>query len=77
MTINTQDGRTFAGTLANEDDNQVTIRMIGQDVVIAKSEILSRETLPISMMPEGLLATLDDKQIRDLVGYLRTEHPIE
>ncbi len=76
-TINTQDGRTFAGTVANEDDNQVTLRMIGQDVVLAKSEILSRETLPVSMMPEGLLSALDDKQVRDLVAYLRTEHPIE
>jgi len=77
VTINTQDGRAFAGNVANEDDTQVTLRMIGQDVVIAKSDILSRETLPVSMMPEGLLSALDDKQVRDLVAYLRTEHPIE
>ncbi len=77
VTINTQDGRTFAGTVANEDGKQVTLRMIGQDVVIAKPDILSRETLPVSMMPEGLLTALDDKQVRDLVAYLKTDHPIE
>ncbi|MBT3481926.1 MAG: c-type cytochrome [Opitutales bacterium] len=77
VTINTQDGRTFAGNVANEDDNQVTLRMIGQDVIVSKSDILSRETLPVSMMPEGLLAALDDGQVRDLIAYLRTDHPIE
>jgi hypothetical protein len=29
------------------------------------------------MMPEGLLAALEDRQVRDLIAYLRTEHPIE
>lgn len=77
VTINTQDGRSYAGNIASEDDNQVTLRMIGQNVTLAKSDILSRQTLPVSMMPEGLLAALDDRQVRDLIAYLRTDQPIE
>jgi putative heme-binding domain-containing protein len=46
--------------------------VIGQDTVIAKSEIQSREKLPISMMPEGLLKALPDEEVRDLISYLRT-----
>jgi len=77
VTISTQDGRSYAGNVASEDDNQVTLRMIGQNVVLSKADILSRETLPVSMMPEGLLSAMSEKQVRDLVGYLRTTHPIE
>jgi len=77
VTVNMQDGRTYAGNIASEDDKQVTLRMVGQNVTLAKSDILSRQTLPVSMMPEGLLAALDDRQVRDLIAYLRTDHPIE
>lgn len=77
VTISTQDGRTYEGNLYSEDDQQVTIRIIGQDIVVPKSEIRSRETSSVSMMPEGLLEALSDQQVRDLIGYLRTTHPIE
>ena len=77
VTISTQDGRTYAGNIYNEDDQRVTLRIIGQDLIIPKSEILSRQVSAMSMMPEGLLEALSDQQVRDLIGYLRTTHPIE
>jgi putative membrane-bound dehydrogenase-like protein len=76
ITIGTRDGRTLAGNLAAEDDQQVTLRMIGQDTVIAKSEILSREKSAVSLMPEGLLKTLSNDEVRDLIAYLRTTKPL-
>jgi hypothetical protein len=39
--------------------------------VLNKSDIQSREVAQVSMMPEGLLQTLSDKEVVDLVGYLR------
>ena len=77
VTITTQDGRTYAGNVYSEDDQRVTLRLVGQEVIIAKPDILSRQTSPLSMMPEGLLQALTDTQVRDLIGYLRTTHPIE
>ena len=77
VTISTQDGRTYAGNVINEDDQRVTLAMIGQEVILPKSDILSRQTSPVSMMPEGQLKTMSDSQVRDLIGYLRTTHPIE
>jgi putative heme-binding domain-containing protein len=76
VTISTQDGRTYEGNIYLEDNQRITLRIIGQDIVIPKSEILSRETSVLSMMPEGLLDALSDQQARDLIGYLRTTHPI-
>ncbi len=72
VTVTTRDGRTLAGNAAAEDAQQLTLRLIGQDTVIAKSEILSREKSPLSMMPEGLLKTLSTEEVRDLIAYLRT-----
>jgi putative membrane-bound dehydrogenase-like protein len=70
--ITTRDGRTLTGNIARENDRQLTLRMVGQDTVIDKSTIQSRETVPVSMMPEGLLETLTEKEVIDLVAYLRT-----
>ncbi len=60
------------GTVAAEDNQQLTLRLVNQDRIVTKSEILSREKSPISMMPEGLLKTLKDDEVRDLIAYLRT-----
>ncbi|MCX6933381.1 MAG: hypothetical protein NTZ29_11970 [Verrucomicrobia bacterium] len=72
VTINTQDGRVFAGNVVAEDDQKLTLRLVGQDAIIAKSAILSRETSPVSMMPEGLLKNLPIDDIRDLIATLKT-----
>lgn len=72
VTINTHDGRTLAGNVVAENDRQLTLRLVGQDTVLAKAEILSRETSAISMMPEGLLKMIPQDDVRDLIAYLRT-----
>ncbi len=72
VVITSQDGRTYSGNVIAENDRQLTLRVIGQDqLVLNKSDIQSREVAQVSMMPEGLLQTLSDKEVVDLVGYLR------
>ena len=71
--ITTRDGRTMSGTVAVENERQLTLRVLGRDaVVIAKADIQSRETTPASMMPPGLFDALGDREVVDLVAYLRT-----
>jgi putative heme-binding domain-containing protein len=72
VTLTTRDGRTLAGNVSAEDDQQVTLRMVGQDTTVAKAEIQSREKSALSLMPEGLLKTLSNDEVRDLIAYLRT-----
>ena len=76
VTINTQDGRVLAGNVVAEDDQKLTLRLVGQDTIIAKSAILARETSPVSMMPEGLLKNLPSDDIRDLIAYLKTNQQV-
>lgn len=68
--LQTADGRVVSGILTLEDDHQVTIQTATEVVVTPIDEIEQRETSPISMMPDGLLQSLSDDDIRDLVAYL-------
>ncbi len=78
VVVTTRDGRTYAGNIQSENERQLRLRVAGQDpVTINKSEIQSRETAPNSMMPEGLLQTLTDQEVIDLVAYLRTEEEVD
>jgi putative heme-binding domain-containing protein len=73
VVITSRDGRTYSGNIIAENDRQLTLRVIGQDqLVLNKSDIQSQETAAVSLMPEGLMQALSDKQVLDLVAYLRT-----
>ena len=75
--ITTTDGRTYAGNISGETDRQITLKVVGQDqVVINTSNIQSRETAPKSMMPEGLLQTMTDQEVIDLIAFLRTKEQV-
>ena len=78
LLVTTRGGQTLAGTLASENARQLVLRVVGlPPVTVAKSEIQSRETIPTSMMPEGLLASLRDEDVIDLIGYLRTTKQVD
>jgi putative heme-binding domain-containing protein len=73
VVVTTRDGRTLSGRIVAETDKQLTLQVVGRDpVVINKSEIQSREATAVSMMPPGLFDALDDREVIDLVAYLRT-----
>ena len=73
VVVATRDGRTYAGNVVAENDRQLTLRVVGQDsVILDKSAIQSREATTQSMMPPGLFDALTDREVIDLVGYLRT-----
>jgi len=77
VTITTRDGRTYVGNVAAENDRQLSLKTVGQDQVsISASEIMSRETAEKSLMPEGLLQTMSDKEVIDLIAYLQREDPV-
>lgn len=75
--VTTRGGRTYIGTVAAENERQVTLRVVGQDtVVLNHSDIQSLEVSEQSLMPEGLFGALSDTDIRDMVAYLRTPEQV-
>ncbi len=69
--IETKDGRVVLGIIKREDDKSLTIVMPNEDLVLPKNEIKERTLRTMSMMPEGLLDSLPEQDIRDLAAYLR------
>ncbi len=73
VVITTQQGRTFMGNIASESNRQITLTTVSQDAVtVNQNEIQSRETTEKSMMPEGMLETLSEQEVIDLIGYLQS-----
>jgi putative membrane-bound dehydrogenase-like protein len=70
--IETNDGRTLSGLIASETAGNLTLKRAdgGTDTVL-RSEIKSLTSPGISLMPEGLEATLTPQQMADLIAYLK------
>jgi hypothetical protein len=70
-----KDGSSAAGTIEREDDMVIYVRtspLSGQITAVNKADIVKREASPISPMPPGLLNTLNENQILDLLAYLES-----
>ena len=67
-----EDGRTRTGVIAAEDDKTLTLLSGSppQEVQIPKQSIDDRAVSTVSIMPRGLLNTVNKDQILDLVAYL-------
>ncbi len=75
--ITTQQGRTYMGNIAAENNRHLTLTTVAQEaVVINQNDIQSRETTEKSMMPEGILATLSEQEVIDLIGYLQSKEQV-
>ncbi len=62
----------LSGFIKALDDASITIAdLTGNETVVAKHSILKQQNTPTSIMPEGLLQTLSERQIRDLFAYLQ------
>jgi putative membrane-bound dehydrogenase-like protein len=68
--ITLKDGRVLSGIVGAQSERTLTLRSVGQETVIDKQDIAKRDTMPISLMPEGLLQAFTAEQQRDLLAYL-------
>ena len=68
--IETKDGRSLTGVLKVMGDKSVLLQTANELVTLPRDEIASQRQTELSMMPEGLLAALNDQEVRDLIYYL-------
>jgi putative membrane-bound dehydrogenase-like protein len=68
--VKLKDDRTVGGIITNRTSNTITLGAIGEPTTVALSEVVSTELAPYSLMPDGLLESLDATQRRNLVAYL-------
>jgi putative heme-binding domain-containing protein len=75
--VETKDDRSLSGFLVEQNNQVVVLRGLdGQNTTLSRKDITRMETSGLSVMPEGLLDTLKEPEIRDLFAYLRSSQPL-
>lgn len=70
-TVELKDGRVLAGIANQQDADVVSIVTPNETLTLPVGEIKTLASSEISMMPEGLLTPSSDRDVRDLISYLR------
>jgi putative heme-binding domain-containing protein len=71
-TIDTNDGESLSGIIADENASSVTLKWAGGLTrTLARSEIKKITASRLSLMPEGLEANVTVEQMADLIAFLR------
>jgi putative heme-binding domain-containing protein len=69
-TIDSRQGETLSGLMVLETPTTVALRTITGEVVIPKSDVVQRSTSEKSLMPEGLLEPLNEREQIELLKFL-------
>jgi putative membrane-bound dehydrogenase-like protein len=71
-----QDGRVFAGIIAEEASSQIVIAEAGgKKHTIARSDIDQLRSTGVSLMPTGLEQQVTPEQMNHLISFLKKAHP--
>ena len=72
-----EDGSQVVGKQVDEKDEKMIIAInpfdFSQRTEVVRSEMKERRKSPVSPMPGGLINRLNEKELRDLLGYLMGE----
>jgi len=68
--VEMKDGRLISGIVKGQEGGTLLIQTANELVRVAMADIATREQAENSMMPEGLVAGLEEQQVRDLLYYL-------
>lgn len=69
-TIALVDGRVLNGLVGNRASPTLTVQTPTERLVVSRADVEEIRATELSLMPEGLLDVLSEKEVRDLVGYL-------
>jgi putative membrane-bound dehydrogenase-like protein len=70
--IKTKDGRMISGLVRNDRETTFDMITTNEVLTIAKNEVAARKMIQTSMMPEGILDTLSEAEVIDLVAFLQS-----
>ena len=72
-TLATNDGRVLSGIAVEESADRVVLKTAdGRREAVPAKEIEEHKTSEVSLMPEGLAASMSDRDFVDLIAYLAT-----
>ncbi|MBL9168564.1 MAG: c-type cytochrome [Verrucomicrobiales bacterium] len=68
--VETKQGDVLTGMIVNSSPDSLTLRTSAQEVVVPTGDISRRTTSELSLMPEGLLDSLNDREQVELLKFL-------
>ena len=74
--ITLKDGRTLNAIIGARTDRTLTLQTMTEKLTLERADVKSIEESKLSLMPEGLLEALNETQVRDLIAYLMSKHPV-
>ena len=69
-TLTLKDGRTLSGMVRSRNSSALKLQSMTDVIALPAADIAKEELLPISIMPPGLLDSLNTSDARDLMAYL-------
>jgi putative heme-binding domain-containing protein len=75
-TVVTKDGRNLTGLITEDNEQRVVVRMPGEgEETVLRNNVKYTRVSKLSMMPEGLEASAEKKDLADLFAFLALDQP--
>jgi len=74
--IRLEDGRVIMGVVLQQNEKVLTLQTADERLALSVADIEEIQRTNKSLMPEGLLDSLTQQQIRDLVSYLQSSRQV-
>jgi putative heme-binding domain-containing protein len=71
--VELKDGTTFTGILLRSSSTEVFRDLTGKEKSFPEADIVKRAELRTSLMPPGLVMSLTNEELRDLLAFLTSE----
>ena len=68
--VTRNDGAVLSGMVERETETSLTIRTATDAITVAKDQIRERQVLAQSLMPAGLLDSLPEREVIELLMFL-------
>ena len=66
--------QTITGFILRESDTEITlIDSAGTEMVVSRDKVKAMEPMALSVMPEGLVSTMTDQELRDLFAFIQAD----
>ena len=72
-TLTMKDGRVLAGVVASRAGRSMILQTAAETTTVDANDVLREERSTLSLMPEGLLDSIDQTAARDLIAYLMSK----
>jgi len=69
-TVETRSGDVISGLVESESPATLTMRTVTEQIVVPKAQIVERRKSEKSLMPEGILESLSDREQLELLKFL-------